>query len=132
MKESDIQNLIRLDLSERDDLLLLRNNVGTGWQSNEIIRGPRHCVNMAPNDVLLRNARPLRAGLAKGAHDLIGWKTVTVTPDMVGQRLAIFTGVEVKTPTGRVRKDQKQFHETVEAAGGISVVARCVADVEGL
>ncbi len=34
----------------------------------------------------------------KGGSDLIGITPVTVTPEMVGKKLGIFTAVEVKTP----------------------------------
>ena len=52
----------------------------------------------------------------------------TGTPDMVGQRIAVFTSIEVKTPTGRVSPEQRQWLEAVQAAGGIAGVARSVED----
>jgi hypothetical protein len=64
------------------------------------------------------------AGLHKGSSDLIGWKTVEITPDMVGQHVAIFTAVEVKTGSGRTTAEQEQFLQAVRAAGGIGVVMR--------
>ena len=47
---------------------------------------------------------------------------------MVGQRVAVFTSVEVKTATGRVSTEQRQWLEAVQAAGGIAGVARSVED----
>jgi len=71
----------------------------------------------------------ISAGLsAQGSSDLIGYKRVTVTPDMVGQTLAVFCAVEVKTSTGAVRPEQAAFCERVSARGGISGIARSVAD----
>ena len=67
-------------------------------------------------------------GLARGSADLIGWRTVTITPDMVGQQVAVFTSIEVKTPTGRIRPEQQQWLDAVQAAGGIAGVARSVKD----
>ena len=64
----------------------------------------------------------------KGAGDLLGWKRVTVTPDMVGQQVAVFLSIEVKTPTGRIRTEQQQWLDAVQAAGGIAGVARSVDD----
>jgi hypothetical protein len=75
-----------------------------------------------------QNGRPVTFGLARGSADLIGWTTRTITPDMVGQRIAVFTSIEVKTPTGRVSPEQRQWLEAVQAAGGIAGVARSVAD----
>ena len=68
----------------------------------------------------------------KGAGDLLGWRTITVTEDMVGQQVAVFTSIEVKTATGRLRPEQRQWLDVVQAAGGIAGVARSVGDAEGL
>ena len=51
---------------------------------------------------------------------------------MVGQQVAVFTSIEVKTPTGRVKPEQQQWLDAVQAAGGIAAVARSVADCEQL
>ena len=75
---------------------------------------------------------PVTFGLAKGSSDLIGYRTVTVTPEMVGQRIAVFTSLEVKTATGRVSAEQRQWLEVVAAAGGIAGVVRSVEDAQAL
>jgi len=67
-------------------------------------------------------------GLARGSADLIGWRSVVVTPDMVGQRIAVFTSIEVKTATGRLRPEQQAWLGVVQGAGGIAGVARSVED----
>ena len=74
----------------------------------------------------------MQFGLCKGSADLIGWTSRTITKEMVGQQVAIFTSIEVKTPTGRVRPEQQQWLAAVQAAGGIAAVARSVADCERL
>ena len=74
----------------------------------------------------------MQFGLCKGSADLIGWTTRTITEEMVGQQVAIFTSIEVKTPTGRVRPEQQQWLDAVAKAGGIAAVARSVADCERL
>ena len=66
----------------------------------------------------------------RGAADLLGWRTVTVTPEMVGQRMAQFVSLEVKTPTGRVRPEQENWRRVVEAAGGVAAVVRSVEDAQ--
>jgi hypothetical protein len=71
-------------------------------------------------------------GLARGSADLIGYRTITITPEMVGQQVAVFTSIEVKTPTGRIRPEQQQWLDTVQAAGGIAGVARSVEDAKAL
>lgn len=106
--ETKIQQEIRLGLGTRDDVRLFRNQVG-----------------QLPDP---RTGRPVQFGLAKGSADLVGWKTIEVTPDMVGQRLAVFTSIEVKTPTGRPTTYQKSWLAAVEKAGGIAGIARSVDD----
>ena len=75
---------------------------------------------MRDGSVLIKNARPLHAGLCAGSSDLIGWTVVEITPDMVGRKIAVFTAVESKTATGRATAEQLHFINTVRAAGGFS------------
>jgi len=75
-----------------------------------------------------QHGRPVSFGLAKGSADLIGWTMRTVTQEMVGQQVAVFTSIEVKTATGRIKPEQQQWLDAVQAAGGIGGVARSVAD----
>ena len=110
MTEQQIQQHIRLALS-RGPVRLYRNNTGT-------LRD--------------QHGRPVQFGLAKGSADLIGWTTRTITPDMVGQQVAVFTSIEVKTPTGRISPEQQAWLQAVQAAGGIAGIARSVEDAEGL
>lgn len=105
--EHDIQNRIRHRHGRRSDVKLFRHNVGVGWTGEVIKRaaGPVH-VTLAPGDIVLRNPRPLHAGLIKGAADLIGFQRVKISPDMVGQELGVFVSIEVKKPGGRVSLEQ--------------------------
>ena len=106
--ETKIQQEIRLGLGTREDVRLFRNQVG-----------------QLPDP---RTGRPVQFGLAKGSADLVGWKTVTITPDMVGQEVAVFASIEVKTPTGRPTQYQQAWLTAVEKAGGIAGIARSVDD----
>lgn len=77
------------------------------------------------------NGVKVRYGVANpGGSDLIGWKPVTITPDMVGKTLAVFTAVEVKTGKLKATKEQQAFLKAVESAGGIAKIARDPADIE--
>lgn len=80
---------------------------------------------------MLQDSRgvPIRYGLCPGSSDLIGWRSVKVTADMVGQEIAQFVAVEVKTPTGRVSEEQARFIAAVTAAGGLAIVARSEGDL---
>ena len=79
----------------------------------------------------LVDGRHISSGLCVGSPDLIGWKTVTVTPSMVGQRIAVFVGIEAKRPSGgRLSEPQRAFLAALEQAGGIAAVVRSVADLD--
>ena len=67
-----------------------------------------------------------------GGSDLIGYRKVTVTEEMVGQEIAQFAAVEVKTPKGRVKAEQQQFINHVLSAGGVAGVARSVDEAQKL
>ena len=110
MTEQQIQQHIRLACSNGTNRLF-RNNTGT-------LRD--------------QHGRPVSFGLCKGSADLIGWRTVTITPEMVGQQVAVFLSIEVKTATGRLRPEQQQWLDAVQDAGGIAGVARSVSDAERL
>lgn len=107
-QETDLQQRIRLALGTRPDARLFRNNCGT-------LPDPR-------------TGRLVTFGLARGSADLIGWRTVTITPDMVGTQLAVFTSIEIKTPTGRIAPAQQHWLATVQGAGGLAGIARSVED----
>lgn len=127
MAESSIQREIMLALS-RNGSTVWRNNTGQAWagEATRILRaGP---VNLYPGDVVIRNARPLHAGLCVGSSDLIAVTPVTVAAHHVGQCLGVFTAVEVKGDRGRVSEAQSNFLDHVAKCGGRSGVARSVAD----
>jgi len=81
------------------------------------------------NTGALKDARGqlVRYGLCPGSSDLIGYRTITITPDMVGQRVALFCAVEVKD-RGRATEQQQAFISLVQQAGGLAGIARSVAD----
>jgi hypothetical protein len=51
---------------------------------------------------------------------------------MVGQDLAVFAAVEVKTPKGRVKAEQQQFVDHIRSAGGIAGIARSVDEAKNI
>lgn len=67
-----------------------------------------------------------------GGSDLIGYRRVRVTEEMVGQEIAQFAAVEVKTPRGRVKAEQQQFIDHVLSAGGVAGVARSVDEAQNI
>ena len=110
--ETTLQQQIRLALGTRSDLRLFRNQVG-----------------QLPDP---RTGRPVQFGLARGSADLIGWRIITITPGMVGSQVAVFTSIEVKTPTGRIRPEQHAWMAAVSGSGGIAGIARSIQDANDL
>ncbi len=103
MSEAAILQRIRLDLGRIPEARLFRNNVGS-------LIGP--------------DGRRVDFGLARGSGDLVGWRTVLITPAMVGHSMAVFSSVEVKTDTGRPTEHQLNWAATVVQAGGLAGIAR--------
>jgi hypothetical protein len=103
---------------------LFRVNTGLAWIGN--------VEHLGPDTVYIRNARPIHMGLVKGGSDLIGWIPVTVTPDMVGERIAVFGAIELKMGRQTTTTEQDQFLSAVSAAGGAATVARSVEDAVSL
>lgn len=76
-----------------------------------------------------RTGRWVQFGVASpGGSDLIGYRSITITPDMVGRKVAIFTALEIKTPTGRATPEQRRFIEHIRAAGGIAGIVRSTTE----
>lgn len=108
MRESNLLKTIQLEASKKG-YRLLRNQVGT---------------------YKLADGRYISSGIP-GSSDLIGWKTVTITPEMVNKKIAVYCAFEIKTPSGRMDKKGKQqrFIDAVNAAGGIGKVVRDISEI---
>lgn len=65
------------------------------------------------------------------SSDLIGFTPITITPDMIGRKIAVFTAVEVKktkwkyTATDR-EVAQKKFLDVVNMNGGIGIFCNSI------
>jgi hypothetical protein len=111
MKEAAIQQHIRLALSDAG-AVMFRNQVGA-----------THTFD----------GRLIRYGICNpGGSDLIGWTPVQITEDMVGRTVAVFTAVEVKTPTGKATEDQLNFLAAVLRHGGFAGIARSTDEAVAL
>jgi hypothetical protein len=106
--ETKIQQEIRLALGQRSDLRLFRNETGK-------LPDPR-------------TGQWVQFGLAKGSSDLIGFKTIKITPEMIGQEIAQFVSLEIKTESGKLSTIQQNWLQKVKSSGGIVGVARTVKD----
>lgn len=122
LSEGNVQQQIRIAAAQHGTPLL-RNNSGA-------------CLD--------QNGRMIRYGLGNDSaklnksfksSDLIGIWPVTVTPEMVGQRLGVFFAVEVKTPGWKFRQSdaravaQQNFLNWVSNNGGVAVFATKESDI---
>lgn len=106
--ETKLQQEIRLALGTIPCLRLFRNQVG-----------------QLPDP---RTGRYVQFGLAKGSSDLVGFKTVKITPEMIGQEVAQFVSIEIKTERGKLTEAQQNWLQKVHDSGGIVGVARSIQD----
>ena len=122
MAERSIQNAILKAFGAIRGVRLFRQNVGLAWVGTPVSH---------KNDiVVLKNARPLRAGLCVGSSDIIGWTEIVVTEEMVGSKVAVFTAVEVKKSREYPSDEQRAFIAAVQRSGGKAGVARCNDDAK--
>lgn len=103
---------------------LWRNNVGQSLTGVD--------YTWAGSSCLVKKAEWIRYGLCVGSSDLIGFRTLKITPDMVGKEIAQFVAVEVKSKRGRVSQEQKAFLALVEEMGGRAGVARSLSDAKDI
>lgn len=115
MTEADIMRRL-MKLATNMGARLFRNNTAVAWQGE--------MRKNSDGSITLKNPRPVHAGLCVGSSDCIGFTPVRITQDMVGDTLAVFTAVEVKTETGRATAEQKQFIAVVQKFGGYAGIAR--------
>lgn len=85
------------------------------------------------NKKIIKPIRVIEFGLCVGSSDLIGWKSVEITPEMVGQRIAVFVAIETKRPRkSKTSDEQHDFIRTVQNAGGIGLIAKSEKELEQL
>jgi len=108
--EHEIQQRIRLACG-RGPVRLWRNNTGA---------------------LVDQQGRFVRFGLCKGSSDLIGLRALEITPELVGQRIAQFIALEVKTAQGVLSPEQRAFLRLVQQLGGVAAVCRSVEEAEQL
>jgi len=117
-------------LASKKGARLFRNNVALGWVGRPEKITTKKTVTVYPGDVVVRVARPLHAGLCKGSSDLIGWRPIIITPEMIGRTIAQFTACETKYMDGVVSLEQSAFIKVVNDAGGCAFAPRSEDDIK--
>jgi hypothetical protein len=93
-----------------------------GWLISAIkkVVSERFAILLSPTRV--------ETGLMAGASDNIGITTITVTQDMVGKPIGVFTAIENKSIRDRWQKGQQEFLQMVADAGGIAAEHREIVE----
>jgi hypothetical protein len=111
MRETNILQQIRVEAS-KTGIVLSRNNSG------------------AFKD---KSGRFIKFGLFNpGGSDLIGFKNVVITKEMIGKKIAIFLAIEVKQKGKQPTVEQRQFIDFVNKNGGIAFVCDDVKNLQKL
>lgn len=101
VKISEKQATVNLKLSLNHSETIFRNNNGSYKKSDGAI---------------------VKYGMGAGTSDFIGWTVKTITDDMIGRSVAIFTAIEVKASDGKATTEQKKFIDLVNKSGGIAKI----------
>ena len=98
---------------------LLRNNSGALQNSDKV------WVRYGLGNISKKLNQKLKSS------DLIGWTSITITKEMVGRKVAVFTAIEVKPTTFNVKSEyrensrewaQERFASLVREAGGFGAI----------
>ena len=119
MTEKQIQDQIRELENYIPGTRIFRANVGGGWQGQYFKKN---------NGIFLPSPHWFSTGLPKGFPDLFGYRAKLITTQMVGKIFTEFFWIEVKTPTGKVSKEQLDLHRLFRHDGVPGDVCRCVDD----
>lgn len=118
--ESDVQGSIQIE-GPRHGSILLRNNSGAFKDERGVV--VRFGLGNISKDVNERMK----------SSDLIGPTTVTITLDMVGKKIAVFTAIEAKRPNWKFSGDKREvaqlnFINWIRSLGGIAGFAASIED----
>jgi hypothetical protein len=120
--EKAIQNdtLVELTREFHPTGMFWRNNTGMAWAGEKMRVGVGQMVRIEPGMTVLRNARPLTAG-------------VPGSPDILGADRGRPVGIEVKDAKGQQREAQVKFERAWVKAGGLYILARSPEEaIQGL
>lgn len=110
--EHDIQNAIRVAISENGLGVSFRTNVGQAWTGD--------VKKNFDGSITIKNPRPFNTGLPDGFSDLLVIQPIELTARPVF--------LEVKTKTGRVRPAQINFIERMQSLGAKAGIVRSPDD----
>lgn len=108
--------LHQLNLGKNPNIRAWRNNVGLFYAKRS-----SHPKCMCGRHLNLDEyLEPVRTGLCPGSADLIGFESITITPAMIGKKIAVFRADEVKYKKNRLSPLQNQWLQVCKEAGAIT------------
>lgn len=124
-KEQPVRQRIRLTVGGRQDVILLSNPSGLGVVGNiqKFKPGAERAIVLDPRYISFGlGAKP---GAGKGGEfpDLVGVRCVKITPEMVGQEIGVFVGIEVKAPGKNATAGQLEKIALLRSFGALAGVA---------
>ena len=114
MKAHDLLLKRVMDKLYRMGCIPYRNESKAAWVGN--------VVHQEGSMVTLDKAARVQVGLVKGSADIVGFDAPPHQP------FARFFGIEIKTGSGMLTKEQREWINCVRQNGGIAGVARSVED----
>lgn len=122
VSDSKLESQLLADIMlahSKGNMRLLRTNSGTAWAGKivhqdhqRIIISPYHAIKLCP----------------EGTADVCGAVSEIITADMVGQRVAIAVGLELKIGRRQPTAEQLAFGAILRRLGGRWGIARSVED----
>lgn len=122
----------------KEQVLLRANQWGCRLYKNN--SGVAYTANDRPVFFGLGNEGKKSDGDIRTPDD-VGWTRVTITPEMVGKQVAVFTAIDSKKAGFTVKSvynpktreyGQNKFFEIVKKAGGIAGFASCASQVDDI
>jgi hypothetical protein len=73
-----------------------------------------------------QHGRPVSFGLCKGSADLIGYRSITITPEMVGQQVAVFPVLRSRPlPAGSALSSSSGWKQSKQQAASLVWQGQC-------
>lgn len=117
--ESEVQQRIQIHGPHYDSLLMRNNSGALKDIEGRVVRFGLGNESAKRNEIIK-------------SSDLIGITTITITPEMVGMRIGVFTAVECKRSdwvaslTDKREKAQGNFIDWVRSRGGLAGFAKSI------
>ena len=107
----------------KENPMLFRNDCGVGFVGGKRFQVPFSGQFYAEQgDIVVINPKRISYGLYPGSGDFIGWETIIITEEMIGNKIAIFKSIEIKTARDRMKENQINWFRAVKRDGGIAEV----------